>query len=76
MTTNIAPEKFIRELLDEEMIEVNFINLYMSLLDLRVEQCIDAKKQKEFRKGMEILHSDSQEHRRIIENIIRHYEKK
>lgn len=69
-------QALLQELHDEEMIEISFIEMYMSLLDLNVEKCIDIKKQKAFRKGMETLYEESQEHRRIIDNIIRHYEKK
>ena len=60
-------------LLLEEEAENTLISLYISLLDLGVENCVSETERDGFRKGMDILYGESVKHKEIIINLLNKY---
>lgn len=63
----------IESLFREEAAENNLISLYLSLLELGLENCIAQSERENFRREMDILYSESIEHKEIILNILKKY---
>ncbi|MCU0680492.1 MAG: hypothetical protein MUF50_04295 [Planctomycetes bacterium] len=62
-------KKLFLELEGEEETENELIWLYKTFLDLGVENCFDESQRVNFRKGMEILYTESKAHKEIIRSI-------
>lgn len=63
----------IETLMEEEKVEDILINLYISLINFGVEDCVKAEEREEMRRGIRILYEDSIEHKKIVQRIYNKY---
>jgi len=66
-------ENIIKGLLQEEDAENVLISLYITLLNLGVQNCVAETERENFRKGMSILYGESLTHKTIIANLFNKY---
>lgn len=63
----------IGTLLEEEKVEDVLINLYISLINFGIEDCVKAEEREEAHQGIKILYEDSIEHKKIVQRIYNKY---
>jgi hypothetical protein len=75
MLTAEQKKSLMEELAKEERVETDMIHLYQSLMESGAIDCLPPGKQDEFKQGLEVLHGESEEHQRVIFNIIENFKK-
>lgn len=66
-------EELLNELLAEERLESTMIEMYQMLLETGLENCFSEKDYQTFKDYCDILIKESEEHKRIVSEIIKKY---
>jgi hypothetical protein len=70
---NVKTIRIMEDLMQEEAAENALIALYRFMLDIGIHYCFLPEYRAKLRDGMQILHDDSLEHKRIIDNMLAKY---
>lgn len=61
--------ELIKDLLKYEREEVNLIELYKTLLDVGVADCLPDNEKRTFKESLETLFHDSEKHQRMVASL-------
>lgn len=61
--------ELIKDLLKYEREEVNLIELYSTLLDVGVADCLPDKEKRIFKESLETLYHDSEKHQKMVARL-------
>ncbi len=65
----------IKELVLEERKETDMIHIYKAIIDVGAANCLPSAKQEQFKKSIETLHEESEEHSKEVLNLLEKYRK-
>lgn len=68
--------RIMEDLMREEAAENALIALYRFMLDIGIHYCFLPEYRAKLRDGMKILHDDSLEHKKIVEEMLAKYKNK
>lgn len=71
--TQEALSEVMENLRQDEALETQMIGLYLTLLDIGIEQCLPEDEQAAFRRQLELVHEQSKQHKAAIQGLIKKY---